>query len=98
MVQLDENTLSDYLADMAKKMAEYIKEVQKDPEFISQNKAYKMFGKNNIERWKTLRLITPRIEIGKMLYKTSILRKLQDIKQDYFAGPTLEQKRIAKGK
>lgn len=98
MIQLNEDSLATYFADMAKKMADYLKEVKDDPEYISQNKAYSMFGKNNIERWKALGLITPRIEIGKMRYKTSILRKLQDIKQDYFKGPTLEQKRIAKGK
>lgn len=98
MIQLNENELAGYFADMAKRMAEYLKDVQKDPEFMSQNRAYKTFGKNNIERWKTMGLIEPRIEVGKMMYKTSILRKLQDIKQDYFAVPTLEQRRIAKGK
>ncbi len=98
MIQLNEDFLASYFADMAKKMADYLKEVKNDPEYISQNKAYKIFGRNNVDRWKTLGLITPRIEVGKMKYKTSILRKLQDIKQDYFSVPTLEQKRIAKGK
>ena len=98
MIQLNEDYLATYFADMAKKVADYLKDVKSDPEYVSQNKAYKMFGKNNIERWKKLGLITPRIEIGKMTYKTSILRKLQDIKQDYFSVPTLEQKRISRGK
>jgi hypothetical protein len=98
MIQLNEDSLITLFADMAKRMADYLKEVKEDPEYISQNKAYKMFGKNNIERWKKFGLITPRIEAGKMRYKTSILRKLQDIKQDYFNVPTLEQKRIARGK
>lgn len=93
-----EEKLSLLFADMAKRMAEYLREVKNDPEFVSQNKAYKMFGKNNIERWKRLNLITPAIRVGKMEYKTSILRKLQDVKQDYFNVPTIEQRRIAKSK
>lgn len=98
MIQLNEDILATLFADMAKKMADYLKEVKNDPEYISQNKAYKMFGRNTVDRWKRLRLITPRITKGKMEYKTSVLRKLQDIKQDYFEVPTLEQRRIAKGK
>ena len=86
MIQLNEDSLAILFADMAKKMADYLKEVKNDPEYVSQNKAYRMFGRNTVDRWKRLRLITPRI------------RKLQDIKQDYFEVPTLEQKRIAKGK
>lgn len=94
----NEETLSLLFADMAKKMADYLKEVKNDPEFISQNRAYEIFGKANVERWKKLNLISPAIRPGKMEYKTSILRKLQDIRQDYFSAPTLEQLRIAKSK
>lgn len=97
-MDLNEETLSLLFSDMAKKMAEYLKEVKNDPEFISQNKAYEMFGKANIERWKKLNLITPAIRVGKMEYKTSILRNLQDVKQDYFSVPTIEQLRISKRK
>lgn len=98
MIQLNEDSVTGLFADMAKKLAEYLKEVKQDPEFITQNKAYKMFGRNTVDRWKRLGLITPTIRIGKMEYRTSILRKLQDVKQDYFNVPTVEQRRIAKGK
>ena len=46
MIQLNEDSLITLFADMAKRMADYLKEVKEDPEYISQNKAYKMFGKN----------------------------------------------------
>lgn len=98
MLELTENTLSTYFADMARRMADYLIERQADPEYMSQNRAYKTFGRATVERWKNMNLITPRITTGRMEYKTSILRKLQDIKQDYFSVPTSEQKRIAKGK
>lgn len=43
---------STFLNDVAAKVAHMIKQDANDPEFISQNKAFQMFGRGNVERWR----------------------------------------------
>lgn len=65
---------STFLNDVAAKVVHMIKQDANDPEFISQNKAFQMFGRGNVERWR---------KQGKVEYRTADLRLLQRIQQDY---------------
>ena len=51
--------------------------------FISQNQAFKQFGKANVLRWRKTLKVTPRIRPGKIEYLVADLRKQQMIEQDY---------------
>ena len=51
----------------------------------SQNQAFKMFGQGNIRRWRQKGLVEPVSKRpGKIEYRISDLRLLQQRKQDYF--------------
>ena len=54
-------------------------------DLISQNKAFKIFGQGNIRRWRQKGLVEPVSKRpGKIEYRLSDLRILQQRKQDYF--------------
>ena len=55
-----------------------------DPEFISQRKAYELFGRRNVERWKRQGKVVSYKRPGKVEYRTADLRLLQRTTQDYF--------------
>ena len=65
-----------FLNDLAARIVGMIKADSNDPEFVCQRKAYKLFGRRNVERWP-----------GKVEYKTSDLRLLQRTVQDYLESP-----------
>lgn len=73
---------STFLNDVAAKVAHMIKQDAKDPEFISQNKAFQMFGRGNVERWRKQGKILAYKRPGKVEYRTADLRLLQRIQQD----------------
>lgn len=73
-----------FVKDVAAHVVGFIKRDATDPEFISQNKAFSMFGRGNVERWRRQGKIKPCKRPGKVEYKTSELRLLQRVEQDYF--------------
>ena len=42
-----------FLNDLAARIVKYLKSDNADPEFVSQRKAYEMFGRRDVERWNT---------------------------------------------
>lgn len=73
-----------FLDDVAARVVKMLKSDEDDPEYISQRKAYEMFGRRNVERWRKQGKIEPCKRPGKLEYRTAELRLLQRIKQDYF--------------
>ena len=74
---------STFLNDVAAKVVNMIKQDANDPEFISQNKAFQMFGRGNVERWRKQGKVHAYKRPGKVEYRTADLRLLQRIQQDY---------------
>lgn len=74
---------STFLNDLAAKVVHMIKQDANDPEFISQNKAFQMFGRGNVERWRKQGKVLAYKRPGKVEYRTADLRLLQRIQQDY---------------
>lgn len=62
-----------------------------DPEFVSQRKAYELFGRRNVERWKRQGKVESYKRPGKVEYRTSDLRLLQRTVQDYIEPPLHEE-------
>ena len=62
-----------------------LKAMENPSDIISQNKAFKIFGQGNIRRWRKKGLLEPFSKRpGKIEYRVSDLRLLQQRKQDYF--------------
>ena len=76
-----------FLNDLAARIVGMIKADSNDPEFVSQRKAYELFGRRNVERWKLESYKRP----GKVEYRTSDLRLLQRTVQDYIEPPSQEE-------
>lgn len=77
-------TYDTFVKDVAAEVARCISEQKNDPETVSQRKAYAMFGRGNVDRWRRQGKIEPCKRPGKIEYRTADLRRLQQIKQDYF--------------
>lgn len=75
---------STFVSDVAAKIVYLLKQESADPEYISQRKAFAMFGRANVERWRNKGKIIPHKRPGKIEYKTSELRLQQRTQQDYF--------------
>ncbi len=73
-----------FLNDVAARVVRLLRSDSNDPEFVSQRKAYEMFGRRNVERWRRQGKIEPCKRPGKLEYRTADLRLLQRVKQDYF--------------
>lgn len=73
-----------FLNDLAAHIVKLLKSDNNDPEFISQRKAYQMFGRRNVERWRRQGKVTCYKRPGKVEYRTADLRFLQRTVQDYF--------------
>lgn len=73
-----------FLKDVAEAVVDLMRQDGAGPEFVSQRKAFELFGRANVERWRRLGLIEPAIRPGKVEYRTAELRLLQRRKQDYF--------------
>lgn len=73
-----------FLNDVAARAVRLLKSDNDDPEFVSQRKAYQMFGRRNVERWRKQGKVEPHKRPGKLEYRTADLRLLQRVKQDYF--------------
>ena len=73
-----------FVNDLAERIVNKLQRMKKDPEIISQRKAYSMFGRGNVDRWKRKGWVHVRKRPGKIEYTTSELRMLQQKEQDYF--------------
>lgn len=66
-----------FLKDLAAKIVRFLKSDKDDPEYISQRKAYKMFRRRNVERWRRTGAVEVFVRPGKVEYRTADLRMLQ---------------------
>ncbi len=73
-----------FVRDVASEVVRQLKERRNDPDMVSQRKAYAMFGRGNVDRWRRQGKITPYKRPGKVEYWTCELRNAQHIQQDYF--------------
>lgn len=72
-----------FLDDLACRVANELEKRRALPEYISQQQAFRIFGRANVERWRKTLQIEPRKRPGKLEYKVSELRTLQTKIQDY---------------
>ena len=72
-----------FLKDVAIAVVKMLKCQKDDPEYICQNRAFEMFGRANVERWRRNGLITPHKRPRKIEYLTAELRMLKAKEQDY---------------
>ena len=73
-----------FMKDVAAEVVNLLKKDEADPEYISQRKAYEIFGRRNVERWRRQGKVSPCKRPGKLEYRTADLRLLQRTQQDYF--------------
>lgn len=73
-----------FLNDLAARVVKLLKSDKDDPEYISQRKAYEIFGRRNVERWRRQGKVQCYKRPGKVEYRTADLRLLQRTVQDYF--------------
>ena len=71
-----------FLNDVAARVVKMLKTDKDDPEYVSQRKAYEMFGRRNVERWRKQGKVEPCKRPGKLEYRTADLRLLQRVTQD----------------
>lgn len=77
-------TYDTFVRDVASSVVRMLADTHNDPEMASQRKAYAMFGRGNVDRWRKQGKITPCKRPGKVEYRTIELRTLQRLQQDYF--------------
>lgn len=73
-----------FVHDVAASVVRLLSETHNDPEYVSQRRAYSMFGRGNVDRWRKQGKIEPCKRPGKIEYRTAELRTLQRVRQDYF--------------
>lgn len=73
-----------FMDDLAARIVRKMQRAQTDPETISQRKAYSIFGRANVDRWRKEGRIKPCKRPGKVEYCMADLRLLQQTHQDYF--------------
>lgn len=73
-----------FIEDLSARLAKRIREDGRDPEYISQRMAYRLFGRSNVDRWRRQGKVSPCKRPGKVEYRTADLRLLQRTQQDYF--------------
>ena len=79
-------TYETFINDLATALAPKLKELEENPsDIISQNKAFKLFGQGNVLRWRQKGMLKPVSKRpGKIEYRLSERRLLQQRPQDYF--------------
>lgn len=75
---------STFVRDLASEVVRQLKEQRDDPDMVSQRKAYAMFGRGNVDRWRKQGKLHPCKRPGKVEYLVSELRQAQQRQQDYF--------------
>lgn len=73
-----------FVRDVAAQIVNLLKKDETDPDYISQRKAYEIFGRANVERWRKKGKVSPCKRPGRLEYRTADLRLLQRTQQDYF--------------
>lgn len=77
-------TFAHFIETFATELAIKMVQVKKGEMEITQAKAYKMFGRGDVERWKKSGKLQPaRVSPGRILYKLIDLLKLANIQQNY---------------
>ena len=81
-------TYETFINDLATAIVPKVMEYMENPSnIISQRQAYKLFGKGNVMRWLNSQVLEPVSKRpGKVEYRISDLRLLQQRKQDYFVS------------
>lgn len=72
-----------FVKDVAAEVVHLLKKDDADPDYVSQRKAFEMFGRRNVERWRRQGKVSPYKRPGKLEYRTADLRLLQRSQQDY---------------
>ena len=72
-----------FVKDVAAEVVHLLKKDDADPDYVSQRKAFEMFGRRNVERWRKQGKVSPCKRPGKVEYRTADLRLLQRTQQDY---------------
>lgn len=72
-----------FVKDVAAEVVHLLKKDDADPDYVSQRKAFEMFGRRNVERWRKQGKVSPYKRPGKLEYRTADLRLLQRSQQDY---------------
>lgn len=80
-------TFDTFTTAVAAKLATFIKEDKDEPEYISQNEAFRRFNKGNVLRWNKNGLIEPCKRPGKIEYPVARLKELSRTVQDYLMPP-----------
>ena len=76
-------TYEQFIEELATRLAEKITLANNGELEVSQNKAYKMFGRCDVDRWiKSGKLQPSRISPGKIRYRLADLLNLSEIKQN----------------
>ena len=73
-----------FMDDLSSRIVRKIQRADADPETVSQRKAYSIFGRANVDRWRREGRIHPCKRPGKVEYNMADLRLLQQTQQDYF--------------
>lgn len=73
-----------FISDVAAQVVMLLKSDHQDPERMSQNKAFSLFGRGNVERWRKTGRLTVCKRPGKVEYITAELRYCQRTQQDYY--------------
>lgn len=73
-----------FMDDLSSRIVRKIQRAEADPETVSQRKAYSIFGRANVDRWRREGRIHPCKRPGKVEYLMADLRLLQQTQQDYF--------------
>ena len=84
-----------FIHDLAAEVVRQLDERRNDPEWVSQNKAYAMFGRANVDRWRRQGRITPCRRPGKLEYRTAELRALRDTPHDFSIIPAQNDDSLA---
>lgn len=72
-----------FVKDLSARIVNHLNNDRNDPEFISQRKAFQLFGRRNVERWRRECDVICYKRPGKVEYRTADLRLLQRIDNDY---------------
>ena len=73
-----------FVNDVAARIVSVMRKAESLPAYISQRKAFEIYGQGNVKRWRKEGKIEPRIRPGKTEYSTDRLNELQATIQDYF--------------
>lgn len=66
-----------FIQDVAAQLAYNLRQDNSDPEYISQNHAFRLFGRKQVERWRNTGKVSPIRRVQKLEYRTADLRLLQ---------------------